>query len=540
MKKKRLKYSIILAIIIVVIGIIVISLKNGDEIAEEVKPKKQVQIQTIEKQNEVSSTLTASGTVIPKQYTVIRSLVQGTLEYITPVGTDVTTGESLFRIRDGSIENNYFNALQNLNQTNVAVADRISQAELGLNSAQARFELAQKNLETVKKQTDQASGSTKDAAIITYNTANNTLNQVYTYISVGNITNYDYLYYGISTSDSNLLNEAHLQYLVSAEKYLAFFGEIDEDNLVASLNELEPVLRETKTILDMTVLLLQNASGGQGLENRNLANDRVIVAGYQTQINQYITSIQSSKNALTNTDINNQLSIDTAENQLALAQIELDNANISLQNAQTSAELERNFAQGQFDNASYGYGNLTLNSPFSGTVLSQFIEPGQQVSMGQEIIELGNLSIVEIKIDVDSEFAKGLKLNDEVLIDGQIKGMITELEPTGNITSGKVGVTVQSENADEGLAAGDIADVTLSLNYQETGLIVIPINAATIEPTQTYVFVEQDGKAVKKTVTLGKVFGNKVSVTDGLVEGDNLILRNGVFISENIEIEIIK
>jgi len=43
--------------------------------------------------------------------------------------------------------------------------------------------------------------------------------------------------------------------------------------------------------------------------------------------------------------------------------------------------------------------------------------------------------------------------------------------------------------------------------------------------------------ATKRSITLGRVFGNQVSVTNGLTDGDQLIIPNGVFVSVGDEIE---
>jgi len=258
----------------------------------------------------------------------------------------------------------------------------------------------------------------------------------------------------------------------------------------------------------------------------------------QTQINTHVATMLGSKNSLTNTNINNDLSINQAQSQLDLANIELANAQISLTNAQNSALLEKTITQNQADNAAYHFGNLALASPFSGTILSTKAEAGQQVSVGQELLELGNIAIVEIEVEVDTEFGAGLKQGDKVSVNGLYEGIISEIEPTGSLASGKIGVKVQSENNEGFLTAGEIAEVEFNLIFNQPDLIIIPIKSATIEPASTYVFIVEEGKAIKRNVILGQVFGSKVSVTSGLEEGDQLIIKNGVFISEGNDVEI--
>ena len=126
------------------------------------------------------------------------------------------------------------------------------------------------------------------------------------------------------------------------------------------------------------------------------------------------------------------------------------------------------------------------------------------------------------------------------MIDEQYAGFVAEIEPIGDLTSGKVSIKVQSQERQQDLVAGSVAEVKFNLKYKDINSIVIPIKAATIEASGNYVFVIDDNNIVsRKSVTLGKIFSDKVSVISGLEENDRLVLLNGVFVSEGDEIEII-
>lgn len=536
-KPKVSKRTIVIAAIL--IGAVVISFlirgRNAPEEIIEKKIKKQVNIQIIVKQNQVSTSLSVSGTVVPRQYSFIRSLTPGTLEYVTPAGSQISAGEQLFRIRDDNIENSYFNTLQNLQKTNVITAEKVSQAQLALSSAEARKQLAENSFDTVVQQTNQALVNGQNSAMINYNSAHNTLSQFLNFVSVGSLTNFKYKYDTVSTSDIEQQQTGKFIYLDALEAFVDVPAKAEKLNLDTSLSRMNDVLVKAKLLADTSVLILQTTLGGID----NLDSTKLTLNNYQTQINTHSSSILASQNDLRNTLINNQLSRNQAKNQLELAQIEFDNAQIGLTNAQNSADLERTITQNQVDNSSYHFNNLSLISPFSGTILATFAQAGQQVNVGQEILELGNLDIIEIKVEVDTEFGAGLKQGDTVEINELYNGTIAELEPVGSLSSGKIGIKVQTENRQGFLVAGEIAEVKFNLTFDQPGSIIIPINAATIEPANTYVFVVEDGQAAKRKVSLGRVFGNKVSVENGLNEGDQLILRNGVFISEGEDVEIV-
>jgi len=537
-RPKISKRTIVITAVLVGVVVIAFLIRGGNrpEEANEEKIKKLISVQEIKTQDQITSSLTVSGVVVPKQYSVIRSLTPGTLEYVVPVGLKISAGEQLFRIRDDNIENSYFNTLQNLQQTTLSAEQRVSQAELALSSAAARLVLAENNFDTAQKQTIQALTNSQDIAIINYKSAYNSLSQFFNLVSIGSIKNIKYKYRDITSSSFQLKEQAKTEYTTAALDFLNLAPTADIQNIDTSLAVMNDVLTTTKIVADSTVLLLQQALG----EIEGLDTDKLSINNFQTQINGHIISILSSQNSLRNTLINNTLSLDQSRSQLELAQIEFNNSQVGLDNAKNTANLEKTIIQNQVNNASYNFNNLSLRSPFSGSILSTFAEAGQQVRIGQEIVEVGNLSIIEIEIEVDSEFANGLRHGDAVVINELYDGIISAITPAGRINSGKIGITIQTENSEGFLVASEIADVEFTLIYNQPDLIIIPIKSATIEPANTFVFVLEEGKAVKQTITLGRIFGNKISVTDGLAEGDKLIIRNGVFISEGEEVEIVE
>jgi len=512
------------------------------ESSEETITKKQVKVQNIAKQNEVETSLVLSGTVTPKEYSVIRSLTPGTIQYLAPVGSDVYAGQPLFSISDQGIQNAYFNAQQSLSQTNAVTSQQVSQAELAVNSAKASLDLARSQYENRLAQNEQALSTSEDSALVAYNSAYNAINQALVALNEGNIASPRYLYRDILTAEEQLRTDTTFDFEEAIEQFSKLDNSANKDSLANDLENIYQALLSTKNLLDNTSVLLQNAiPSSSSMTASDIATAKASVGAYQTQINTYLSSTIGSISSLSNVKISNRLALDQVQGQLDLAEIQYNNSLLSLNSARESAELQKSGAQAQFDNAAYAFGNLSISAPFSGKILSHYVGAGQQVSPGQELIEIGNLAIIEISVSMDVDFAGALKLGDEVMINDQYKGMISEIEPTGDLKSGKVSVTVQSSEAEANLVSGEIADVKFDLKYSDIDSIVVPIKSVTIEASGNYAFVlDSDNKVVRKNVTLGKIFNDKVSVLSGLEEGDRLVLLNGVFVSSGDEVEFIQ
>ena len=525
------KRAIIIVMIVVVSGALLSSKVNKDNSEEaEANPRvKTVQIEILKKQDIITSELTVSGTIVPREYSNIRSLTPGTIEFLVPVGEDVVRGQSLFSIRNANIESAYFNAFDDVSSTDASTDQVIIQAELQLNSKDAGLLFAKKTLESQIKQEVNNLANAQNMAIASYNSSYNALTQVLISIGTGTIGKSTYRYSNVLTSESQLRSRARRQFDVASSYYLTLLETVTFENIDSGLDNMHSALSLAKEVIDASVIILQNAVTEES------ATDLATVQIQQTSINTSLASVLLNSNTLKNVIINNDFLIEQDENRLELAQIEYDNALVSLENTKTNARIQNSSVRARFDAAAYSFGNLTLAAPFSGTILSHNVSAGEQITSGQALLEIGNLDIVEIDIDIDSSLATAVKINDPVVINKSTEGFISEVEPIGSITSGKVGIKIQS--IDSNLTIGDVANVTLILSHSLPESIVIPIKAATIAEVRTTVFVEEDGKVVLRTVKLGIIFGDKVTVISGLSEGESIIIPDGTFIAEGDRVQ---
>jgi multidrug resistance efflux pump len=543
MKNKK---TIIILVIVVIAAIAIFNMYQakgnvqGDSETSEQENKIPVQVQTIVSQNEIVSQLSVEGTSIPKEYSSINSLAQGVVEYLAPVGSNVQIGEPLFRIRNESVESSYFLALQNKQQTSIATSQRVNQAELGLNSAAARLSLAQKNLETAKKQINQNLSTARISAIVSYNSAYSAINQAINSLGTTSFhAKSDYIYQHVLTVNIEYKNTTSDQFEKTILSFEALPATVNIDNISSALEKISQTLIEAKNLTDRTSIVLQAIITSDNFSAADLATAKSINNGHQLTINQTIGSVISAQNSLENSTSGFDLNIDQARNQLELAEIEHSNAEINLSNARISAQLENNLTQNQLAGAQYGYDNLNISSPFSGTILSHGVTPGEQITPGQKIIEVGNLNLIEIRVEIDSEFAKQLNLLDVVSIKGLYQGVISAIEPTGDLNSGNSGITIAIDNSDNKIDAGRLVDIMFDLKYNRDNIIAVPIKAVTVVANDTYVLLAKDGLATKQTVELGDTLGNQIIITSGLNIDDQVIVPNGVFVSDGENVEII-
>lgn len=172
-----------------------------------------------------------------------------------------------------------------------------------------------------------------------------------------------------------------------------------------------------------------------------------------------------------------------------------------------------------------------LKSPMAGVVLSKSIEPGSFAGGGTPVITIGETSKLKVMLPVpDSEIAEW-KVGDTVSLSlyGSTKeGTVNMIAPQTNSGTGTVNVEVVVPNEDGAWLAGQIVNAN-RVSTDNNGILV-PIEAVINNGVESYVFKEVDDKAVKVIVETGAMVNNKIHITKGIKEGDQVVVSGGTLL----------
>lgn len=185
-------------------------------------------------------------------------------------------------------------------------------------------------------------------------------------------------------------------------------------------------------------------------------------------------------------------------------------------------------AQVSKEQAQLALSKTALKAPFSGVISAKLVSTGQLVGPGAPVYKLSQIDILKVLLPVpDYQIADWVK-GKEVTVDlyGEKKqGKVINVFPSTNQNTGTISVEVEIPNKDHRWFPGQVVKAEAKLKEQ-VGLFV-PIEAVISTGTNSrpYVFLLQDGKAVKTEVTVGKLFENKLEITSGLSELDQVITK---------------
>ncbi|MFS0555604.1 efflux RND transporter periplasmic adaptor subunit [Brevibacillus sp. 179-C9.3 HS] len=287
-------------------------------------------------------------------------------------------------------------------------------------------------------------------------------------------------------------------------------GQVEE----AAARKIKTLKGATQEALEQKRLQVKSAQDSLDKAKQDLATSEKLFAGGAISQNE----INANKRAVTQ------------------AEITLRDAQLSLNELQKGAEPEDvmvanasiKAAAGGVDRARKTLDDAKIQAPFAGTVVDVNLQIGEQVSPGQEIIRLVDLSEVKVALDVSNDLISQFREKTKVHAlsdDGKkSEGTIAFISPVVNKNTGKYRVEIAIPNAD-GYWRGGMA-ATIELPRQVNGFLV-PLESVGVSQTDHYVMAVENGLIVKKAVKTGQMVGDSIEIVSGVKEGDQL-LRSGI------------
>ena len=247
-----------------------------------------------------------------------------------------------------------------------------------------------------------------------------------------------------------------------------------------------------------------------------------------------------------------QQQADSAKAQVDIAQRQFDNnqalvnqgfiSQTALLNSQASlngAKATHAAALAALDLAEKSLADATLRSPLTGVVAQRLAQPGERVAIEARLIEVINLSQLEIEAALTAEDASRVRvgMTAQLQVEGVAKPVpakVLRINPSAQMGSRSVVVYLGVQGR-EGLRQGLFAQG--SLGTQSLQVLAVPVSSVRTDKPQPYVQVVQEGKVAHITVRTGERSEgerqNLVAVT-GVSEGQQVLsgsvgaLRDGV------------
>jgi RND family efflux transporter MFP subunit len=209
-------------------------------------------------------------------------------------------------------------------------------------------------------------------------------------------------------------------------------------------------------------------------------------------------------------------------------------------------------AQAVMQGAQVDVDDCKLKSPIKGLVLSRSIEVGTLVAPNTVGFQIGDTDRVKVVFGVPGsivgEIAPGstIPITTAALPGQTFTGTITKVASVADPTTRVFDVEATILNPDGRLRVGMIAGLHLASNIVSQPLIGVPMRSVVRPPDNqkeyaVYVIENKDGKsyARMKTVHIGPVVGDQVTIESGLDPGARVIVKGSDIVYDGQEVSAV-
>ena len=287
--------------------------------------------------------------------------------------------------------------------------------------------------------------------------------------------------------------------------------------------------------------IAQAAAAQSDLQNGGTADERIGITGDLDRAKVQFGQAQKDLSALQALQARGAASsgeVSSAQARVVSAQSSLE----SLQQRSTArysgtdkqrVQAQLNDSKASLSAAADSLSKDVIRAPFAGTIFSLPVKPFDFVGAGEELVQLADLTHLQVRAYFDEPEIGKLKLNDHVLIRWDARpneiwhGHIVRT-PTTIITYGTRFVgecLIAVDDATDHLLPN--TNVNVSVTTQEIHHVLsIPRESLRTQGTENFVFLIQGSELVRHDVQVGAANLNSVQITSGLTPGDQVALSS--------------
>lgn len=227
--------------------------------------------------------------------------------------------------------------------------------------------------------------------------------------------------------------------------------------------------------------------------------------------------------------------LESARAQYELAEVNFKkNEEIYLKNAASEiqylqAKYQKEIAKANFDLMKARYEKTYLKAPFDGYIENKFVEVGELANPGVPAFSLIDIKEIKIEAGISENYARQVKKGARVLIDiptvnlFNINGQVIFVSESVINDNRSFTVEIKLNDRISGIKPNMRANVLIEIEKVKNS-ILIPEDAAMKTDLGDVAYVYENGKAKLRKISIAFRRNNMISISEGLNEGDSLIV----------------
>jgi len=217
--------------------------------------------------------------------------------------------------------------------------------------------------------------------------------------------------------------------------------------------------------------------------------------------------------------------------------------NIINQEELDKSQTERTLAKANFRQMQIEYERGFLKAPLTGLVNHLFVDEGEFVDKGKPFADLVNVDKIKINVNVPELDVRYLKVGQKTMVrvdafpDRELLGVIDFVAYKADPATKTFHIKVIVDNPGHDIRPGMIARVAF-LRRVIPDALAAPLFSIVDKGGERILFVEKDGVAHARTISIGVIEGDKIQITKGLEPGDNLIVVGQREVEEGMRVQV--
>ena len=273
------------------------------------------------------------------------------------------------------------------------------------------------------------------------------------------------------------------------------------------------------------------------------------ISAAKAQLNQTQASLALARVAVDTEDWNTQIRI--AESQVRQAEANL----LSVRELVKIRAWEHDIAaaQAQFDQANEQvnfakkrFADATITAPVNGIVINRNTDLGDYVTSGpggSPIFTIVKMDVVKVVFTVPEVDFSNVVIGAPISISTRqqdIDGNIDFISPIVEPESRTVKIKADISNPEYRLKPGMFVEVSMDLSATDDVLLLPREVVLDLQDRVGYVFVVKEGKARQQTVRIGLVWGENISILEGVTDSTPVIVNGHRQLADGAEIFVVQ
>jgi RND family efflux transporter MFP subunit len=257
-----------------------------------------------------------------------------------------------------------------------------------------------------------------------------------------------------------------------------------------------------------------------------LARTRVVAAHAKSELARSQNLVRSG--GITEKDLEAaQLADRDAQAQVAVAEAQLAQARAAQEMAQKHLR------------------DAAIRAPVAGVIQRKFVNPGAYLEPPTMVFSIVDNRQLELESPVPAALLGQVRAGQRVTFQvnsypgSDFEGRVAEINPAVDALTRSAKVRVRVDNTSGKLKTGMFVEGAIQTGVAQQAVVVpaAAVYRSAVPGQDSYVFVIDGGKAVRRPVQLGRETGDRLEIVSGLKPGDALVAEQRIELAEGVRVE---